>query len=137
HRLQGRVVVTPHAGEFASLRKLDKADVEADPHPLAQQAAIELRCVLALKGAETFIATPDGESYVNRAGSGGLATSGSGDVLAGVIAGLLARGCAPLAATAWGVHLHARAGELLARRHGPLGLLARELAAEIPSLMRR
>jgi ADP-dependent NAD(P)H-hydrate dehydratase len=88
-----------------------------------------------LKGRETFVASPGGETYVNRAGSVGLATSGSGDVLAGVIAGLVARGAEPARAAAWGVHLHALAGERLARRVGPLGFLARELPAEIPPLM--
>ncbi|HEX8687193.1 MAG TPA: MbtH family NRPS accessory protein, partial [Pyrinomonadaceae bacterium] len=68
-------------------------------------------------------------------GSVGLATSGSGDVLAGVIAGLVARGAEPLRAAAWGVYLHARAGERLSARLGTLGLLARELPGEIPPVM--
>ncbi|HEY0082691.1 MAG TPA: NAD(P)H-hydrate dehydratase, partial [Pyrinomonadaceae bacterium] len=65
----------------------------------------------------------------------GLATSGSGDTLSGVIAGLAARGATPFQAAVWGVHLHALAGDELARRMGPLGFLARELLAEIPALM--
>ncbi|HEY0709171.1 MAG TPA: NAD(P)H-hydrate dehydratase, partial [Polyangia bacterium] len=65
----------------------------------------------------------------------GLATSGSGDVLAGIMAGLAARGASPVQAAAFGVHLHARAGEVLARKVGPLGYLAREIMAEIPPLM--
>jgi ADP-dependent NAD(P)H-hydrate dehydratase len=137
HHLRERLVLTPHAGEFASLRGVDKEDAIADAPRLAQLAAADLRGVVALKGLETIIAAPDGEAYVNRAGNAGLGTSGSGDVLAGIIAGLLARGCAPLTATAWGVHLHARAGDRLARRIGPLGYLARELAEEIPALMTR
>ncbi|HKQ99795.1 MAG TPA: NAD(P)H-hydrate dehydratase, partial [Pyrinomonadaceae bacterium] len=64
-----------------------------------------------------------------------LATSGSGDVLAGIIAGLAARGATPSQAAAWGVHLHARAGEELAKRMGRLGYLARELPDEVPTLM--
>jgi NAD(P)H-hydrate repair Nnr-like enzyme with NAD(P)H-hydrate dehydratase domain len=88
-----------------------------------------------LKGRETFVVSPDGEAFVNRAGSVGLATSGAGDVLAGVIAGLVARGAKPAHAAAWGVHLHALAGERLSRRMGLLGFLARELPAEIPPLM--
>jgi NAD(P)H-hydrate repair Nnr-like enzyme with NAD(P)H-hydrate dehydratase domain len=90
---------------------------------------------VALKGRVTFIASPDGTLRENRAGNVGLATSGSGDVLAGVIAGLAARGAEASTAAAWGVHLHALAGERLAARVGPLGYLARELPAEIPSLM--
>jgi NAD(P)H-hydrate repair Nnr-like enzyme with NAD(P)H-hydrate dehydratase domain len=88
-----------------------------------------------LKGRETFVVSPDGSAFVNRAGSVGLATSGSGDVLAGVIAGLIARGAEAASAAAWGVHLHALAGERLSRRVGLLGFLARELPAEIPPLM--
>jgi NAD(P)H-hydrate repair Nnr-like enzyme with NAD(P)H-hydrate dehydratase domain len=101
----------------------------------ARRAALEFRCVVALKGRETFIASPDGRAYVNRAGTIGLATSGSGDVLAGLIAGLVARGAEPLRAAAWGVYTHALAGERLSSRYGPLGLLARELPAEIPGVM--
>ena len=88
-----------------------------------------------MKGSETFIATPEGRIFRNRHGSIGLATSGSGDTLAGIIAGLAARGASPEQATVWGVFLHARAGEVLAERVGPLGFLARELLAEIPRLM--
>ena len=134
--LDGRLVLTPHAGEFASLRAVDKRAAQQQALALARAAAAELRAVVALKGAETVVTAPDGEAYVNRTGNSGLATSGSGDTLAGIIAGLLARGCAPLAATAWGVHLHGRAGDVLARTIGPLGFLARELLAAIPPLMK-
>ncbi len=101
----------------------------------ARRAAEEFRAAVVLKGRETFIAAPTGESYVNRAGSVGLATSGSGDVLAGVIAALLARGADPFDAPAWGVYLHALAGEALAASVGPLGFLARELSPEVPRIM--
>jgi NAD(P)H-hydrate repair Nnr-like enzyme with NAD(P)H-hydrate dehydratase domain len=92
--------------------------------------------VAILKGAETFICAGDRLSC-NRAGNVGLATSGSGDVLAGLIAGLAARGAVPFVAAAWAVHLHGLAGARLKQRHGPLGYLAREIAGEIPSLMAR
>jgi NAD(P)H-hydrate repair Nnr-like enzyme with NAD(P)H-hydrate dehydratase domain len=69
-------------------------------------------------------------------GGPGLATSGSGDVLAGIIGGLLARGAAPMVAAAWGVWLHGEAGKQLAQRSGPLGFLARELVPIVPSLLR-
>jgi NAD(P)H-hydrate repair Nnr-like enzyme with NAD(P)H-hydrate dehydratase domain len=71
----------------------------------------------------------------NRAGNAGLATSGSGDTLAGIVVGLAARGASPFAAACWAVSLHARAGDRLARKMGPLGFLPRELLAEIPRLM--
>lgn len=136
HGLNQRVVLTPHAGEMAALVGIDKKEVLSEPDRIVQRAAREFRAVIALKGAETFIAAPTGSKrYCNRNGNVGLATSGSGDTLSGLIAGLIARGATPLQATAWGVYLHARAGDRLARKVGPLGFLARELLAEIPPLM--
>jgi ADP-dependent NAD(P)H-hydrate dehydratase len=135
-RLGGRVVLTPHAGEMASLLGIEKAEVEAEPLRTVRRAVAELGAVVALKGRETLIAAPASRNvYCNRAGNVGLATSGSGDTLSGVVAGLAARGATPFQAAVWGVHLHARAGDELARRMGPLGFLARELLAEIPTLM--
>ncbi|MGB7926007.1 MAG: NAD(P)H-hydrate dehydratase [Pyrinomonadaceae bacterium] len=135
HTLKGRVVVTPHAGEMASMRGIDKLEVTSEPGRRAREAAHDLRAVVALKGGETFIAAPDDKNYSNRAGNVGLATSGSGDTLSGIIAGLAARGAEPLQAAIWGVYLHACAGDRLAKRMGRLGFLARELLAEIPQLM--
>ncbi|HEX7999343.1 MAG TPA: NAD(P)H-hydrate dehydratase [Pyrinomonadaceae bacterium] len=135
-KLNQRVVLTPHAGEMAALTGVDKERIEANPANLAQEAARKLRAVIALKGRETFIAAPAGKKiYCNRTGNVGLATSGSGDTLSGIIAGLAARGAPALQAAAWGVYLHGRAGDRLARKIGRLGFLARELLAEIPSLM--
>jgi ADP-dependent NAD(P)H-hydrate dehydratase len=131
----GRAVITPNADEMADIFGEDKEALLRDPAAAALRAATELRAVVVLKGRATFIASPEGKLYENRAGNVGLATSGSGDVLAGVIAGLAARGAEALTAAAWGVYLHARAGERLAGRVGPLGYLARELPAEIPALM--
>ena len=135
HRLRTCSVLTPHAGEMAGLLQMRKEEVAADPVGTARRAAEHFRTVVALKGAETIIATRDGEAWCNRTGNVGLATSGSGDTLSGIIAGLAARGADPPQATAWGVYLHGSAGDRLAERVGPLGFLARELLAEIPSLM--
>jgi ADP-dependent NAD(P)H-hydrate dehydratase len=128
----GRVVLTPHPGEMARLMQCDDSDVTPE---LAQHAADRFDAILVLKQAETCIAAP-GERPLHYPGGGpGLATGGSGDVLAGIIGGLLARGASPRIAAAWGVWLHGEAGRRLAARIGPLGFLARELPAEIPSLM--
>lgn len=134
HALGGRAVVTPNAEELAEVFGEEFAE-RGGALAAARRAAEEFRAVVVLKGRETFVSSPGGETFVNRAGSVGLATSGSGDVLAGLIAGLVARGAEPARAAAWGVHLHALAGERLARKVGPLGFLARELPAEIPPLM--
>ena len=85
--------------------------------------------------ARTHIVGRDGEAFHLDEGKIGLATAGSGDVLAGIVAGLLARGATPLNAALWGVHLHREAGAQLSRSIGPLGYLARELLPEIPRVL--
>jgi ADP-dependent NAD(P)H-hydrate dehydratase len=134
-RHAGRVVLTPHAGEMATLLGAPREEVLADPLGAARRAAGSLGAVVAMKGGCTFIVDPDGGAWSCDQGNVGLATSGSGDTLAGVIAGLIARGAAPAEATIWGVFLHGEAGSRLARTRGPIGFLARELLAEIPSIM--
>jgi ADP-dependent NAD(P)H-hydrate dehydratase len=129
------VVLTPHAGEMATLCGITKEAVLAAPLTIARTTAKRLGAVVALKGACTYIAGPDGSVFHNNAGNEGLGTSGSGDTLSGIIAGLSARGADSLRAAIWGVYLHARAGDVLARRLGREGFLARELSAEIPALL--
>ncbi|MGZ5094155.1 MAG: NAD(P)H-hydrate dehydratase [Burkholderiales bacterium] len=134
-RFSGRVLLTPHAGEMAHLSGDDKRAIAADPQAAALNAARAWNAVVALKGAITYIAAPDGRLWRHEGGNVGLATSGSGDVLSGIIAGLVARGTPLEEASMWGVALHARAGARLAERLGPLGYLAREIPDEVPSLM--
>jgi ADP-dependent NAD(P)H-hydrate dehydratase len=136
-RLEGRAVLTPHAGEMAQLLGMERDAVEADPDDAARRAAMTFGATVALKGPETVIAAPDGAAFRYTRGGAGLGTSGSGDVLGGIVAGLLARGADPLRAAAWGVFLHGEAGNALALRHGAIGLLARELAAEVPRILHR
>jgi len=114
---------------------IDKSEVEKRPAEIAVEAANALNCVVALKGPETHIASPDGELYLYDGGDIGLATSGSGDTLAGVVTGLLARGASPLHSAVWGVFLHGAAGNALEKRLGRIGFLARELLDEIPPIM--
>lgn len=134
-RFNTPVMLTPHAGEMAHLTGIAKEDICAAPERHALEAAERWNALVALKGARTIIAAPGGERWQHEGGNIGLATSGSGDVLAGIIAGLAARGAEPAQALIWGVALHARAGERLAERLGTLGYLARELPDEIPALM--
>jgi len=129
------LLITPHAGEMAHLMERDKDEVARDPGAVAREAAQRWGAVVALKGAITHVASPDGRVWRHEGGNAGLGTSGSGDVLAGLIAGLAARGAPLEQAAAWGVRLHARAGERLAARMGPLGYLARELSYEVPMLL--
>lgn len=129
------VIVTPHAGEMAHLTGLAKQDIAAAPERQALQAARRWNALVALKGARTLLAAPGGERWRHEGGNVGLATSGSGDVLAGIIAGLAARGAELAQAACWGVAMHAQAGEQLAGRFGILGYLARELPDQIPALL--
>lgn len=131
----GRVALTPHAGEMARLLHVSREAVVADPERHAHEAAERFGAVVALKGGATVVVAPGGSMWRYASGRVGLATSGSGDTLAGVVAGLLARGCDPARAVIWAVYLHGEAGNRLSARHGPVGFLARELLAEIPSLM--
>ena len=135
HALQGRSVLTPHAGEMASLVDVDKKEVVGDAHRLACLAARNLCATVALKGSETWIAEHDGACLHFSGGAVGLGTSGSGDTLAGIVAGLAARGASPLTAATWGVWAHGMAGQALTRRTATVGFLARELLAEVPVLV--
>jgi hydroxyethylthiazole kinase-like uncharacterized protein yjeF len=130
------LILTPHLGEMAHLLKRDKAFVEAHAASIALEFAATHGAVVALKGPTTFIADPGGELWVHDKGNIGLAISGSGDVLAGIVAALVARGASCAQAAVWGVALHARAGRRLVAEHGTLGGLARELPAYVPDAMR-
>jgi hydroxyethylthiazole kinase-like uncharacterized protein yjeF len=133
--LRQPIVMTPHAGEMAHLTGWTKEDICADPLGAALKAAAQWGTVVVLKGANTVVATPDGTAWRHHADTPGLATSGSGDTLAGILGGLAARGASPLDAALWAVVLHAQAGARLSERHGALGFLAREIAAEIPAVL--
>jgi ADP-dependent NAD(P)H-hydrate dehydratase len=129
------LVVTPHHGELATLRGLDKDAISADPVKAATEAAAALGAVVALKAADTVIADRDGNVLRYSSDAPGLGTAGSGDVLAGIIGGLLARGVEPLVAAAWGVWLHGEAGKAASATIGPVGFLARDLLPHIPRLL--
>jgi len=130
-----RCVLTPHAGEMARLVRRSKAGVIAHAPAVAADLARALDATVVLKGARTFIANAT-TLLRNEHGHPGLGTSGSGDVLAGALAALLARGAEPVWAAAWAVRLHALAGLRLARRVGSAGFLAREIAHELPQCLR-
>jgi hydroxyethylthiazole kinase-like uncharacterized protein yjeF len=135
-RFASPVLLTPHAGELAGLTGADKDDIRAQPDAAARLAAQRWQATVALKGALTVIADANNREWRHQGGNTGLAISGSGDVLAGIIAGLAARGAPLEQAAAWGVALHAMAGEQLALKHGPQGYLAREISTEVPALLR-
>jgi ADP-dependent NAD(P)H-hydrate dehydratase len=129
------VVLTPNIKEMSRITGDPTETIERDRQGAALRIARDLNVVVVLKGAETFIASPYGEVFRYADGDVGLATSGSGDVLAGALVGLLARGATPDQAAVWAVYLHGEAGNRLGRRVGRIGFLARELCDEIPQIM--
>ena len=130
-----RVILTPNAVEAAALAACELDEVNDDPVRTASRLVAELGVVVSLKGSTTYTCAPDGRIFADDAGNVGLGTSGSGDVVAGAIGGLAARGADPLQAAVYGIHVHAVAGDRLAARVGPLGYLARELPAEFPAIL--
>lgn len=134
--LRGRkapTVVTPHDVEFARLG----GSLEEGRLAGARQLAASLGAVVTLKGSTTIAAHPDGRVFISAAGNPGMAKGGSGDVLAGVIAGLAAQGLSPLDAAAAGAYLHGSAGDLAADELGEFGMLPSDLLMKLPLTLRR
>jgi hydroxyethylthiazole kinase-like uncharacterized protein yjeF len=130
-------VLLPNAEELAALLDCDEKLVEDDPVRCGQRAAERYRSIVLVKGVTSHVVTPNGEAWTYDGGAPGLGVSGSGDILAGIVGGLLARGAEPLNALLWSVWLHGEAGASLAKKIGPIGFLAREIAEEIPALLPR
>ncbi|MFB6286428.1 MAG: NAD(P)H-hydrate dehydratase [Candidatus Bipolaricaulia bacterium] len=130
------VILTPHPGELARLMDRSIADVERDRVGAARGAAQDLEAVLVLKGAPTVTALPSGDVFVNSTGNSGLATGGSGDVLTGMIVGLMAQGMAPEDAAPAGVYLHGLLADRLTLTMGKRAMLPRDLLNEIPNALK-
>ena len=134
--LAGRAIVMPNPTEMAGLLGCESRVVECDPVGALDEAVQRLGVVVTLRGAETWTSAPGSPRFRDRSGHAALGTAGSGDVLAGALAGLAARGADPLHATLWAVHTHGLAGEAAAGRGPGVGLLARELLDELPYVLR-
>ncbi len=132
-----RAVVMPNPKEAGRMLDLDADPEEGlDPGACLLAAVDRFGCVVTVRGGETWTAQPGGPTYRDRSGVVGLATSGSGDVLAGLIAGLAARGADALTAVLWATEVHGRAGQRCTVRSGPVGFLARDLLDEVgPALV--
>jgi ADP-dependent NAD(P)H-hydrate dehydratase len=130
--IAARAAVIPNPAEMATMLAVSEDDVRNDPGGVLCDAVRRLGCVVSLRDATTRTTGPELPHYVDGSGHRALGTSGSGDVLAGALLGLAARGADPLRATIWAVHVHGLAGERLGV-HGPgIGTLARDLLAELP-----
>jgi hydroxyethylthiazole kinase-like uncharacterized protein yjeF len=128
-------VLTPHPGEMARLTGKTTEAIGADRAGAARKAAKEWGAVIVLKGAKTVVAHPDGRLSEDPHEVPALATGGTGDVLSGIIGGLIAQGSDPYDAAVTGVYIHAAAGRRLSQRLGESGLLAGDLLMEIPLVM--
>ncbi len=127
---RGRCVLTPHPGEMKRLLSVE--ELEQDATRVAEGAAELWGQIVVLKGATTVVADPEGRSMLNDGGNAALATAGTGDVLSGAIAGLLAQGLAPFDAATLGVYLHSAAGALVREELGDAGAIASDLLPRLP-----
>jgi len=131
------VVLTPHPGEMARLANADTRKVQQDRIACAREFAKTFHCHVVLKGAGTVVAHPDGTAFLNATGNAGMAAGGMGDVLTGLIAGLITQGAPVPEACRSGVYLHGAAADSLAAEKGPQGFLASEVMHRIPEEIRR
>jgi ADP-dependent NAD(P)H-hydrate dehydratase len=130
--LPERTVLTPNRTELALAVGIREV---VDPGGATLELARRTKVVVTSGGSESWTATPDGELWRDQTGSAGLGVSGSGDVFAGIVTGLLARGAEPAQAAVWATHVHGRTGDRLASAIGRVGFLARELLPEIPRVL--
>ncbi|MFC1998070.1 NAD(P)H-hydrate dehydratase [Chloroflexota bacterium] len=135
-KLNGDVVITPHPGEMSRLTGLSVEDVQKDRIEVARKYAAQWNVTIVLKGAHTVVASPDGQVKLSAMANSGLASAGTGDVLAGCVAGLAAQGLDVFTAAACGVYLHADAGEIVAEELGEAGMVAGDLLEVLPYVIR-
>ena len=135
HHLRGKAVLTVNPDELALTAGWAREDVAADQEGAALEVAQRCRIVVLVGGTSKTVAGPEGRVWRIEGGGSGLGVSGSGDVQAGIVAGLLARGAEPAQAAVWGGYLHARCGERLAAAVGQVGYLAREIPPHVPAVL--
>ena len=136
-RLGQDAILTPHPGEMARLSELSIAEIERERLRVARKEAALWHKTVVLKGAHTVMASPGGEARISAMANPGLASAGTGDVLSGTIAGLLAQGLPYLAAAACGVYLHGLAGEMVRAELGDAGMVASDLLPALPRAIKK
>jgi hydroxyethylthiazole kinase-like uncharacterized protein yjeF len=134
-RCKNTVILTPHPGEMARLAGLTVQKVQEDRLGVAKGFASAYGCIVVLKGNRTVIATPEEEVYINQTGNPGMASGGMGDILTGMIGGLVAQGLPPLEAAKWGVFLHGLAGDRAAQQIGEIPLIASDIIDYLPDTL--
>lgn len=128
----GQFVLTPHPKELARLLDCEVSEIQSDRINMAIKAAQKFNAVIVLKGSMTVTANPEGEVFINPTGNAGMATAGAGDVLSGIIGGLLAQHVDPFQAAAAGAYIHGRSGDILAEEIDESGLVAGDIKRGIP-----
>jgi len=136
-KLSQDAILTPHPGEMARLTGVSVDEVQGQRLEVARKAAMEWRKVVVLKGAYTVVAASDGRARISQIANSGLASAGTGDVLSGVIAGLVAQGLSLFDAAACGVYLHGQAGEIVRQEMGDAGMMAGDLLPALPKIIMR
>ncbi len=135
-RLAHPACLTPHPGELARLIEKEASAIRADRKNIALHFSKAYNVVLVLKGHGTVVANPRGDVYINETGNPGMASGGAGDVLTGIIAGLIGQGLDPYEASMLGVHVHGLAGDLAAKEKGVVSLIATDLLHKLPEAFR-
>ncbi|UCH51202.1 MAG: NAD(P)H-hydrate dehydratase [Chloroflexota bacterium] len=135
-KLNQDAILTPHPGEMARLAGVSVDEVQRQRLEVARKAAVEWQKVVVLKGAYTVVAASDGRARISQIANSGLASAGTGDVLTGVIAGLVAQGLSLFDAAACGVYLHGQAGEMVKGEMGDAGMLAGDLLPALPKVIK-
>ncbi|MDP3732876.1 MAG: NAD(P)H-hydrate dehydratase [Candidatus Omnitrophota bacterium] len=130
-------ILTPHSGEMARLMGMSIKRVQADRKGIAKKFAEDYKVTVVLKGDNTVVADYNGNLYINKTGNPGMATAGSGDVLAGMIAALLGQGLSKFEASKYAVYLHGLAGDLAAKEKTQMGMIASDIIDKIPEAIKR
>lgn len=136
-KLNSKVILTPHPGEMSKLTGLSIREVESNRAGITQRFAKKWNQVVILKGANTIIGSPKGNIFISPFANPALATAGTGDVLAGIISGMLAQGLKPFDAACVGVYIHGLAGEMLKEKIGNTGALASDLLPFLPQTIKQ
>ncbi len=137
HYARRMTILTPHLGEFSRLIGKPVIEVEKNREILAKKFSSDYNIILVLKGHKTVVVSPGKKVYINTTGNPGMATAGSGDVLTGMIAALLAQGLHGFEAAKLGVYLHGLAGDLAAREKTQAGMIASDIIEKIPQAIKR
>jgi hydroxyethylthiazole kinase-like uncharacterized protein yjeF len=137
HQFKGEKVITPHPGEMSRLLRIDSGIIQKQRKDIAKAFAKKYNCIVVLKGHRSVVADYSGRVYVNFTGNPGMATAGSGDCLAGMLAAFLGQGLKPFLAAKTAVYLHGLAGDLAAKEKTQASMIASDIIEKIPEAIKK